>query len=290
MPGFKEYDIKIADYFDNKMSAAEEDSFMEALGTNTPLRERYEDELSIRAILGNGIENEDIAVEDNVVYMNTSTPHAPHKIPVIPLYRQYKIIAAVFILVIGISALFMVFKNQRNNTNSAAITPVSRDSVKKIDTSQNVIPQNTGVSAANAFAQYYKPYISNNDPVEVSIYYEDYKQGRYADVFAASDADLQVMGANDNKQQLGQYLQLYKGLAYLAENKPAKAQLQLDSVMHAANKTTTEYYEAQWYSCMAFLKQEDAGKAGLLAKTIAQSASSPYKVKAAELVTTLRVK
>ena len=50
-------------------------------------------------------------------------------------------------------------------------------------------------------------------PVEASEFYQDYKQGRYANVLKATAADVQVMGVEDDKNRPVQYLQLYKGLA-----------------------------------------------------------------------------
>jgi len=290
----KEFDIKIADYFDDKMSAEQEEAFMQELDDSDDLREKYEEELTIRSVLGTRTSNEKKAQVGNVISVNPQAGinalGSKNNTPVIPIYRSISSIAAAVILIVAGAALFIIFKNNNSAGPTAAGIPASKDTTKITDSHNLLAPlPNNAEIAANAFGKFYKPYASSNDPVEVSEYLQDYKQGRYADVTKATEADLQQMGVNDHGQGLMQYLQLYKGLAYLAQNNTGGALLKFDSVLNTAHKDEPQYYHTQWYSCLALLKQGDISKASNIAGIIVQS-KSPYKKEAGELLKELGVK
>jgi hypothetical protein len=136
----------------------------------------------------------------------------------------------------------------------------------------------------NLYKRSYTPYLKNdNDPVEVRPFYNSYKNGDYARVLAATDADIQLAGSGDRDQLLKQYLTLYKGLSYLAENKSGKAIQYFDSVLQSSPQKSNQYYQAQWYRLLAYLKDNNIDIAMKAAKEISQS-QSIYKSKSEQLL------
>lgn len=149
------------------------------------------------------------------------------------------------------------------------------DSTGKV---QPLLPADNAI-AESAFKNFYTRYSNGeNDPVEISDYYKSYTEGDYTKVLSATDADYQLMGTGERSNLLKQYMQLYKGLAYLAEDKPADAIQKFDLVLQSSLKTAPQYYEAQWYSALAWLKINDANKAAAIAKDIIQTASVHSKL------------
>lgn len=142
----------------------------------------------------------------------------------------------------------------------------------------------------SAFEKYNTLYSSDeNDPVELNEYYNSYKNGDYAKVLSARDADYQLMSGDERNKLLQQYMQFYKGLSYLAENKAGEAIQKFETVLRSAPKKASPYYEAQWYTVLAFLKTNDISKTIFIAKDIAQSGSM-YKEKATQLLRDLNNK
>ncbi len=125
--------------------------------------------------------------------------------------------------------------------------------------------------------------------MELNEYYNSYKNGDYAKVLSARDADYQLMSGDERNKLLQQYMQFYKGLSYLAENKAGEAIQKFETVLRSAPKKTSPYYEAQWYTVLAFLKTNDISKTIFIAKDIAQSGSM-YKEKATQLLRDLNSK
>ena len=279
-----DYDIIIADYFDNKMSVEQEVAFMEQLGNNAELRQCYEDELTMRAIFGTGARQEQQLLEEAAVAPEDSKKKTTTIFR--SFSRQAYAIAAVFVLVIAATAVYIIVNN-----NGGKIVPIAQTHGNKIDSpAKNIAvapaPPDS-VVAAKAFAKVYKPYTSGeSDPVEASEQYQQYKQGKYNDVLKATAGDVQVMGVEDDKNKPLVYLQLYKGLAYLAQNTPTKAIAQFGNVVKKAGKTDAAYYAAQWYTCLALLKQGEVHKADSTAKAITQT-KSPYAENAVALTTEL---
>ena len=296
---FEANSIKIANYIDDRMSPAEEEAFMQELGNDETLKQQFEDELHIRSLLANDDEISDSVAlpmfqpaDDHIRMIEKALEgdanNNRHHAPIVSLFSRYRNIAAIVLLMIAIAAITLIFtRNKNNNPSEIARTPVQQKPTPTNNDSLGNKQAPLLAQQANSdtvFRHFYKGYAAGEeDPAEVSKYYNDYKKGRYSNVIAASDADYRVMGLNNNSDKLKQYMYLYKGLSYLAGNKPSDAITQFDSVMKSALKTDVVFYNAKWYVTLAWLKKEDANKASAIAKEIAAS-SSPYKHKAELLV------
>jgi len=292
---FEANSIKIANYIDDRMSPAEEEAFMQELGNDETLKQQFEDELHIRSLLANDDEISDSVAlpmfqpaDDHIRMIEKALEgdanNNRHHAPIVSLFSRYRNIAAIVLLMIAIAAITLIFtRNKNNNPPEIVSTPLRQKPPSAIRDSLSNKQTPLLAQQANSdtiFRHFYKGYsASEEDPVEVSKYYSDYKEGRYSKVLSASDADYRVMGLDNKTERLKQYMHLYKGLSYLADNKPSNAITQFDSVMKSAPKTDLVFFNAKWYATLAWLKKEDASKASAIAKEIAES-SSPYKHKA----------
>jgi hypothetical protein len=284
---FEANEIRIADYLDNRMTPVEEEAFMQELGENAELRRQYEDELLMQGLVGNreGGEHREGAV-------------------VRPMFRRYRLVAAASVAIIAIAGILIYNSGSRKMGTPGSVvlaipkgaldSPIAAPPVVKgtpatagqADTSNGQLPQLAdNAKAGKAYQRFYKPYSSTNDPVQVSLYYQDYKQARYDELLKATDIDASVreLGSGDKEGVVIQYLHLYKGLAYLATDQPGNAIPQFDLVLRAAVKGGSPYYEAQWYAALAALKINDVSKAAAIARQIIQS-DSPYKGRAGDLL------
>jgi hypothetical protein len=129
-----------------------------------------------------------------------------------------------------------------------------------------------------------------DDPVEVRVYYQDYRTGNYAAVLAAGDSA--VMGAGQQALLVRDYMRLYVGLSYLATGDGRNAVRELGNVVFRTKPGDVLYEAARWYLALAWLKRNDVdaveakNKAMGLAREIAQSYSR-YREPARELVRAL---
>jgi hypothetical protein len=87
--------------------------------------------------------------------------------------------------------------------------------------------------------------------VEVSLYYEDYKREDYPAEIGARKEEYQVMGADGREKVIRGYMQLYKGLSYLAVGKEVETVAQLEAVKPG----NTCYDTARWYLALAWLRR-----------------------------------
>lgn len=240
--------------------------------------------------------------------------------PIRPLYIRYRLAAAILLAIIA-GTLIYLFAIRKSSTPSIVTGPdqgkgVGPDSVRtpqvvkgRPDTAHgapdqapvnNPSPQvvqapaprpavDAKDSAERLFARLYTPYSGADDPVQVSRFYQYYRQAKYDKLFAATDASVQEMGSDENETLPKAYLHLYKGLGYLADQQPEKALPEFDQVLQKAGPATAPYYQAQWYAALTWLKEQDPDKAAALAREIRQSAS-PYKTRAGELLEELNYK
>lgn len=91
------------------------------------------------------------------------------------------------------------------------------------------------------------------------------------------------MGVNDRNDLLKEYMHLYKGLSYLELNKTDPAKQQFDSVLRSANKTSNQYFQAQWYTLLLLLNIHEISMAKKIASNIIYT-SSPFKNKAVAIL------
>jgi hypothetical protein len=316
MSSFEKNAITIASYLEDKMSLEEEMAFMQELEHNEELRQQYEDELMVSALLDGNSENDikQFAVSDNLLLQSADAhlkmigaaleKKAPQKNTglLINILKDYRTVAAASLLIILLSVFFIFYKKTDKNlvaTNKKSILKYSAKEGDSIIQAKQPLAETRKIqqgiflnkeNAKNIFEKHYNTYSgSASDPVEINEYYYSYKNGDYSKVLSATGADYQLMGSSERTKLLEQYMQLYKGLAYLAENKPDEAIQKFDIVLQPSLKTTPQYYEAQWYYMLALLKKEDVDNASNVANIIASSASS-YKIKASQVLKDLQKK
>ncbi len=265
----EENQIKIANYLDNQMNAAEEEAFMMELTNDADLRRQYEEELMVATILNNDEKN-------------NQKQHEPA--PVLPLWKKYRLIASIVLLIAAAGILYFVFHKDESTQPKI----VSNQTDKSYDPSaRKNQPSNPATNSPDAiFNQFYKPYSSENDPVELSNFYNDYKSKKYNSVIAAKESDYQTMGTDDKKDLLSHYLHFYKGLCWLEKNDAEKAIEEFNAASKSAPQNKSPYVDAQWWLVLALLKENEKEKAIVIAKKIVQS-DSQYKNEASKLLTAL---
>jgi hypothetical protein len=292
--------LKIANYLDGRMNPSEEEGFMQELSNDKGLRNQYEEELHIHALLT--FEEKESGASD-IPFFQSADEHIrmietalrkgnEKKASIISIFNRYRNFAAILLVLIASGFIvFIINRNKYINHPEIAKKPAKLDTSKIETTGNRVQPSLAkGTISDSVFRHFYKPYSSSEeDPVEISNYYIEYKKGKYAQVLSATEADYRVMGSDNKAELLKQYMHLYKGLSYMEENEPANAILQFDSLMQTSDKTAPQYYQAQWYSALCLLKKNDLNKAVALAKKISQSPSL-YRQEAGHLAEELKIK
>ena len=221
-------------------------------------------------------------------------------------------VAALLLIIAGVVMLIMIRRggfwdrtvaataadsgnaNRGNGVDSAAVGAGNRQvgAAKEVDSAVSAASDAGGkVGLADSIhARLYKPYMRGDDPVEVRIYYQDYRTGNYAAVLAAGDSA--VMGVGLRALLLRDYMRLYVGLSYLATGDGRNAVRELGDVVFRTKPGDVLYEAAQWYLALAWLKRNDVeaaeakNKALGLAREITHSYSR-YREPAMELVRAL---
>jgi hypothetical protein len=181
--------------------------------------------------------------------------------------------------------------NRGNGVDSAAGSAGNRqvEARKEVDSAASGAGGKVGL-ADSIHARLYKPYIRGDDPVEVRVYYQDYRTGNYAAILAAGDSA--VKRAGPRGLLLRDYMRLYVGLSYLATGDGRNAVRELGDVVFRTKPGDVLYETARWYLALAWLKRNDVeaaeaeNKALGLARKIAHSYSR-YREPAMELVRAL---
>lgn len=270
-------EIRIADYIDSKMSPAEEEAFMLELGRDEGLRQQYENELLMRALLREHRREE----EDGEVFLQPADEHL--RMMEDTLRKRggsFRWLAAACMLALC-GVLVWLFA-RRSHPTVAGTPEVVSNSGKAPDVADNS-PKAAEKHADSLFAQYYTVYIkSEDDPVQVSLYYNYYHEGKYSKVVAAKDMDVEQMGGQEGVGSQ-EYLHLYQGLSLLATQDATGALVRFGQVMERVNPRVELYAKAEWYSVLAYLKNKDMGKAAKLAQQLIQTNSS-YKQRAEALL------
>ena len=272
-------DLKIAQYLEDGMSPGEEMAFMEELNKDEVLKKSFEEALLLREVLGAHAGAEGVAAREGV----------PAATRVVSLFRVRGIAAAcvAIVLVVAGVARLPVFEHAYVANPGDAVVP-RPDEVSRF-------PVNSGQGAAvvtvqpdSLFTEFYSVYTGEKDPVEISLYYQRYRAGDYASVLAARDEDYRLMGTGGKTTILNQYMQLYRGLSYLAEKQPVRALGQFDSLLISPHVGKTLYCSAQWYAVLASLHRKDIAADSALAaaargaRAIRQT-TSPYRQRASIL-------
>jgi len=183
--------------------------------------------------------------------------------------------------------------NRGNGVDSAAVARSAGnrqvEARKGVDSAASGAGAKVGL-ADSIYARLYKPYIRGDDPVEVRVYYQDYRTGNYAAILAAGDSA--VKRAGPRGLLMRNYMRLYVGLSYLATGDGRNAVRELGDVVFRTKPGDVLYEAARWYLALAWLKRNDVeaaeaeNKALGLARGIAHS-HSRYREPAMELVRAL---
>jgi hypothetical protein len=267
------------------MSAAEEEAFMLELGDRADLRKQYEEELLIGAAFA--IEKEEVTITNQENNKPLPGQIQQNRFPILVRWLiRYRVVALLVLSLISVAVVLAIITIRNNKVDNAVATDKRNDFKKDtlIKTQERIISSKI---AGELFRRYYKSYSTEKDPVELSIYYNDYKAQRYDEVIKAKETDFQVKGSNEKRELLNQYMQLYQGLCYLEKDKPVKAIPQLEAASQSHFKKNLLFYDAQWYLVLAWLKNDNAGKAGIIAGEIVKS-TSPHRQAAAELISSLK--
>jgi hypothetical protein len=288
--------VKIAQYLEDGMSPEEEVAFMEELNRDEALRKSFEEELLLREILAAHAGAETVAAGQGTPAAHRQATQAPPVLDapaprVLSLFRVRAISAAcvaIILTAVGIARL-PVFE-RRYATDPGELVRRMPGEVSHLPGT----PEGTGqvrvvVTPDSLFAQFYGTYTGEKDPVEVSLYYQHYREGDYASVLAAREEDYRLMGTGKKTDVLNQYMQLYRGLSYLAERQQVRALGQFDSLLNSPHTTKEVYCSAQWYAVLCSLQRKDIPADAVLAaaahdaRAIRQS-GSPYRQKATLLL------
>jgi hypothetical protein len=270
-------EIRIVDYIDSRMSPAEEELFMQELGRDEGLRQQYENELLMRALLRERRREE--------VFLQPADEHLRMMEGALRKhgggYFRWLAAACVFVLC---GVLVWLFARR---SHPAAVEPpqVVINSGKTPEVAGNG-HATEDTHADSVFAQYYTVYDkSEDDPVQVSLYYYYYREKKYSKVVAAKDIDVGQMGVQESVGSQ-EYLHLYQGLSLLATHDAAGALVRFGQVMDRVNPRCVLYAKAEWYSALACMKNKDMGKAAELAQHLVQT-NSIYKQQAEALLQAL---
>ena len=297
MQQFEVNEIRIALYLEDKMTPEEEATFVHDLGEDEGLRQQYEEELQMQALwetreerasgdpdlLLQGADEHIRMVEAALEEKDSARVRRGSKVPV---YARWGIAAAAVLVIVVVVDIL------RPSDKTGLVRQGGEGGRKPADTALAVGPNRVDVKRDSVagvrrlYARFYKVYSASDVPVEISDYYNDYRDGNYASVLAVKPADYQAMGVGDKHVLLMQYMQLLKGLSYLGLNEAEKADRQFDSVMLTAGAGTARYYEAQWYSVLTWLQRGYTVRVQDAAKVIAAS-RSPYAGRAGALVDSL---
>jgi hypothetical protein len=232
-------------------------------------------------------------------------------------------VAALLLIIAGVVMLIMIRRgrfwdrtvaataadsgnaNRGNRVDAAAGTAANRKEGARVDSAASGagsgVAGGGSVGAARAggkleladsiYARLYKSYLRRGDPVEVRVYYQDYRTGNYAAVLAAGDSV--VKRAGPRGLLIRDYMRLYVGLSYLATGDGQNAVRELGDVVFRTKPGDVLYEAARWYLALAWLKRNDVeaaeaeNKALGLARKIAHSYSR-YRAPAMDLVRALK--
>ena len=241
----EKYLDQLADYLDGKMDEATEVAFMNELGENRELRQLFEAEIDLRALLE--------AQLSGIGKAETAQAFAPIIPMVVKSRKRYLGIAAVAVGLIAATALLLW------NKQPTAVPPaiVVNDAPKAVPDSAslpNNIVKPVQPKIDEVFGRFYKPYVAQADPVQVSQFYTNYRSARYNAVINATAADYQLMAGSSDDAEVERFMNLYKGLSHLALGNEKSAFLFFDAVTKGSDTASYEYQSAVWYKGLTLLK------------------------------------
>jgi hypothetical protein len=255
MNSLEENELKIADYLEDRLSAAEEESFMQELSANVTLRRQYEEVLMVQTLLSPEIGEPIVLHSDN---------HG--QAPVRRLFTPFRVAAALIGIFVGGSLLFLLLRQK----NSGEVSPQRIESLS----------QKSNGLADSIFREYYTPWTSSDVPLGARPAYNAYTERDF------STAVSLPIGNAGNDSRTSAYILFVQGLSYLALDRKEDAIRVLEQVMSASPVVDPVHDAASWYLALALIKNAKPQKAIDLLKQLS-SKSSPYKTNASRLLSKL---
>ena len=273
MDDLEENALKIADYLEDRMSAAEEESFMKELGGDDTLRRQYEEVLMVQALLYPEIQTAMEEPEFVIEGQDIQPQDVRGRQRIRQLFVRYRVAAVLIGLLIGGTAIFLLIRQQSSGVPSQVIETLSQ--------------KGSGL-ADSLFREFYAPWTAPDIPTGTSPYYNAYQQGDFPaavrmireNTLPAADGKVSADGRESA------YTQLVLGLSYLAMDQKDEAIRVLGKVMDARPAIPPIHAAAAWYLALALIKNAQPQKAIDLLKQLAGT-SSPYGSKASRLLSKL---
>ena len=303
----EQYDRLIA-YFEGKLSAEEEISFLHEVKEDEALQKEFDWELLLRY---QHFEEPDEA--DKSEHADPFEPAGAHTgrvkeawkqaaandpLPPVRIIRpgRFTVAAAILVLALG-AALFYIFYIKKPAPEIVHRDPPVKPDRGRIYKKDPSLPEkNARILAQNddraekVYKQYYKKYRgSEEDPIQVSKFLYAYNEGRYDEVIKGTAKELLSKGTDANTPALKNYLGFYQGISYLHTKKTAPAINKLREVTSHTSSTDQLYYDASWYLAMAYLQDGNLTDATAVLQQLADSKiNMGYKKEASSVLKALR--
>ncbi|MBE7170171.1 MAG: hypothetical protein INR73_06255 [Williamsia sp.] len=301
---------KLIAYFEGKLSAEEEISFLQEVENDEALQKEFDWELLLRYEQFNELNT--IAHQDQAEEFEPADAHIDRikeawkqggtqegsvqpASPVVRL-RRFTVAAAIFVLALGAALFYLLYFKKQTPDVVHREPPVKHDSGRIHEEKmlpdpgnrERVLAENSE-RAEKAYKKYYRKYTgSEEDPVQASKYLYAYNESRYDDVINGTAKELISKGANTPNSTLEAYLNFYQGISYLHTKKSAPAITKLREVLGQVSSKNQLYYDASWYLAMAYLQGGTPADASQLLQQLADSKrNTSYKKRAAAILKSL---
>lgn len=286
--------LLFAAYINNELTPQQDTELMELLNSSPQLMEEFEMELMLRRGINKedvlsklsrnstpGLEPADTFIEHTTKAIEQNTAQQEHK-NIVPFTRRYRplLAAAAVILIVLMVWLFATHKPENNivkkNNHTPGITDLPKDSGIAVHKDKN----NT---SEELYAANYQPYRGGiEDPVELGIQLNYYKEKKYKKVIVLKKEDYETRGPGDTVLSL--YAGFYKALSYLETGNTINASTLLNQIAQSKETTQTLLYNCNWYRAMAALKNNDITTCTQMLEVIKAQPKSPWQKNAADLL------
>lgn len=292
--------LLFAAYSNNELTPQQDAELMELLNSSPQLMEEFEMELMLRRGINkeeifsklsrnttSGLEPADTFIEHTTKAIEQNAAQQEHK-NIVPFTRRYRplLAAAAVILIVLMVWLFATHKPENNivkkKNNTPGITDMPKDSGIAVhkDKNSNIKESNT---SEEMYAANYQPYRGGiEDPAELGIQLNYYKEKKYKKVIALKKEDYETRGPGDTVLSL--YADFYKALSYLETGNTAKASGLLNQIAGSKETPRTLLYNCNWYQAMTALKNNDITTCSQMLEDIKAQSKSPWQKNAADLL------
>ena len=292
--------LLFAAYINNELTPQQDAELMELLNSSPQLMEEFEMELMLRRgikkedILSKlsqdntpGFEPADTFIEHTTKALEQNTAQQENK-NIVPFTRKYRTLlaAAAVILMVLMVWLFATHKPENNivkkNNHMPGITDLPKDSGIAVHKDKNSNTKENNISE-ELYAANYQPYRGGiEDPAELGIQLNYYKEKKYKKVIALKKEDYETRGPGDTVISL--YASFYKALSYLEIGNTINASTLLNQIAQSKETPQSLRYNCNWYRAMAALKNNDITNCTQMLEVIKAQSKSPWQKNAADLL------